>query len=143
MKPREWAEASRLIVLFVLVAKVLDEPATYFILVDKSHALAPDHEPDDFVNLTAYPLSVLLGDLLVCRAVMPAVLELASVAKAEGVTLVFSSGYRSFEYQKFVYAREVTAPTYSWARKSTRPNRKRIPAPPISTILRRSVSRSS
>jgi D-alanyl-D-alanine carboxypeptidase len=38
---------------------------------------------------------------------MPAVLEMVGAAKRSGITLVFSSGYRSFEYQKYVYAREV------------------------------------
>jgi zinc D-Ala-D-Ala carboxypeptidase len=90
-----------------LVAAVLDEPAVFFVLVDKSHTLPPEHEPEDLVNLRAYPLSVLFGDMLLRKAIMPAVLELAGAAKESGITLLFSSGYRSFEYQKYVYAKEV------------------------------------
>ena len=38
---------------------------------------------------------------------MPNLLAMAKAAKADGVTLVSSSGYRSYEYQRRVYAREV------------------------------------
>ena len=104
------------------VAKVLDEPAAYFVLVDKSHPLAPDFAPDDLVNLKAYALSVLWGDVMLRKAIMPAVMELAAAAKKDGVPLVFSSGYRSFEYQKYVYAREVKAYGQEMAdRESARP----------------------
>lgn len=90
-----------------LVGKALDEPAIFFHLVDKRHPLAADYEPEDLVNLKAYPLSVSWGDILLRKAIMPAVLEMTGAAKKDGVPLVFSSGYRSFEYQKYVYAREV------------------------------------
>jgi D-alanyl-D-alanine carboxypeptidase len=90
-----------------LVEKALDEPAVFFLLVDKSHPLAPDFAPDDLVNLKDYSLSVSWGDVLLRKAIMPAVVELATAAKKDGVTLAFSSGYRSFAYQKYVYAREV------------------------------------
>jgi D-alanyl-D-alanine carboxypeptidase len=105
-----------------LLADVLDEPADFFILVDKSHTLAPDYEPDDLVNLKIYPLTVSWGDLFLRKAIMPAVMEMASAARAAGVTLVFSSGYRSFEYQKSVYAREVKTYGQEMAdRESARP----------------------
>ncbi len=90
-----------------LVAKALDEPVDLFLLVDKSHMLASDYEPGDLVNIKAYPLTVSWGDLLLRKAIMPAVLEMANAARKSGITLVFSSGYRSFEYQKYVFAREV------------------------------------
>jgi D-alanyl-D-alanine carboxypeptidase len=105
-----------------LVAGALDEPADFFVLVDKSHALGPDYEPEDLVNLKAYPLTVSWGDLLLRKAIMPAVLELASAAKKSGIALAFSSGYRSFEYQKYVFAREVKMYGQATAeRESARP----------------------
>jgi D-alanyl-D-alanine carboxypeptidase len=104
------------------VTKVLEEPAAFFILVDKSHPLAPDYEPGDLVNLKAYELRVLWGDVMLRKAIMPAVKELAAAAKKDGVALVFSSGYRSFGYQKYVYAREVKAYGQEMAdRESARP----------------------
>jgi len=105
-----------------LVAAALDEPAVFFALVDKSHALPPEYEPEDLVNLKAYPLSVSFGDILLRKAIMPAVLELAGAAKKSGITLLFSSGYRSFEYQKYVFAKEVKTYGQEMAdRESARP----------------------
>ena len=105
-----------------LVAKTLDEPASFFVLVDKTHALPADFAPDDLVNLKAYPLNVSWGDILLRKAILPAVLEMTSAAKAEGITLTYSSGYRSFEYQKYVYAREVKSYGQEMAdRESARP----------------------
>jgi D-alanyl-D-alanine carboxypeptidase len=90
-----------------MVAGVLDERADLFVLVDKSHPLTRDFEPEDLVSLKAYSLSLFWGDVPIRKAIIPAVVELARAAKKSGITLVFSSGYRSFEYQKQVYAREV------------------------------------
>ncbi len=105
-----------------LVAGVLDEPADLFVLVDKSHPLAPGYEPEDLVNIKVYPLTVSWGDLLLRKAIMPAVLDLAKGAKKSGITLLFSSGYRSFEYQKYVFAREVKMYGQDMAdRESARP----------------------
>ncbi|MGA2477962.1 MAG: M15 family metallopeptidase [Spirochaetia bacterium] len=104
------------------VAKVLDEPAAFFVLVDKSHPLSPDFAPDDLVNLKAYGLRIMWADVMLRKAIMPAVMELAAAARKDGVPLVFASGYRSFEYQKYIYAREVKAYGQAMAeRESARP----------------------
>jgi D-alanyl-D-alanine carboxypeptidase len=105
-----------------LVAGALDEPADFFVLVDKSHALASDFQPEDLVNLKTYALAVSIGDIFLRKAIMPAVLELAASAKKSRITLLFSSGYRSFEYQKYVLAREVKTYGQEMAdRESARP----------------------
>jgi zinc D-Ala-D-Ala carboxypeptidase len=90
-----------------LVADALNESPDIFVLVDKSHPLPPDFEPKDLVSLRASSLSLFWGDVPARRAILPAVLEMARAAKKSGIILVFSSGYRSFQYQKQVYAREV------------------------------------
>jgi D-alanyl-D-alanine carboxypeptidase len=91
-----------------MVGKVLDEPADFVLLVDKRHPLPSDYAPPDLVRLHKdYNLDVPLADVSVRKAIMPAVLEMTDAARADGVTLVFSSGYRSYEYQISVYAREV------------------------------------
>jgi D-alanyl-D-alanine carboxypeptidase len=91
-----------------LMARVLDEPEDLFILVDKRHALPADYAPQDLVRLFKdHTLEVSWTDVSVRRAIMPDLLEMASAAHKDGVTLVFSSGYRSYEYQISVYEREV------------------------------------
>lgn len=91
-----------------LVAKVLDEPADFFLLVDKRHPLPADYAPPDLVRLfNDYKLDVSWTDVSVRKAIMPAMLEMARAARVDGVTLVFSSGYRSYDYQISVYEREV------------------------------------
>jgi len=105
-----------------LLASVLDEPADFFLLVDKRHTLSAGYEPGDLVSLKTYPVTVSLGDLQLRKAIMPAVMEMVRAAKAGGLTLLFSSGYRSFEYQKYVYAREVKTYGQETAdRESARP----------------------
>jgi zinc D-Ala-D-Ala carboxypeptidase len=105
-----------------LVAKALDEPPSFFVLVDKSHTLPPDFAPDDLVNLKDYPLTVSWGDIFLRKAILPAVLEMTSAAKAHGIALTYSSGYRSFEYQTYVYAKEVKTYGQEMAdRESARP----------------------
>jgi zinc D-Ala-D-Ala carboxypeptidase len=91
-----------------LAARVLDEPADFFILVDKRHPLPADYVPPELVRLFKdYKLDVSWTDMSVRKAIMPAVLEMARAARRDGITLVFSSGYRSYEYQVSVYEREV------------------------------------
>jgi D-alanyl-D-alanine carboxypeptidase len=98
-RPRDFLE---------LVARVLDEPADFFILVDKRHALPADYVPPDLVRLSKdYQLEISWTDVPVRKAIMPALLEMARAARRDGVTLVFSSGYRSYEYQISVYEQEV------------------------------------
>ena len=90
-----------------LLAQALGEPPNLLELVDKRHVLADDFVPPDLVSLSGYPLSVGRPDLRLRKAIMPEVMALASAARTDGVTLLFSSAYRSFEYQKLVFDREV------------------------------------
>jgi D-alanyl-D-alanine carboxypeptidase len=105
-----------------LLSQVLDQPAELLVLVDKSHPLAADYEPKDLVSLTGYPLSVSRKDLRLRRSIMPAVLSMADAATQAGATLLFSSSYRSYAYQKTVYEREVKTYGQETAdRESARP----------------------
>ena len=53
---------------------------------------------------------------------MPDLLQMVSAARADGVTLLFSSSYRSYEYQEAVYEREVkTYGQQAADRESARP----------------------
>lgn len=77
-------------------------------LVDKKHSLSPAYVPADLVPL-ADARSYAMGRAgLKLRAGAERSLEdMARAAKADGVSLVVSSAYRSYEYQKTVYERNV------------------------------------
>lgn len=104
------------------LSQVLDQPEELLVLVDKRHPLDADHVPPDLVSLSSYPLAVSRNDLQLRKSVMPEVLAMVNAARKGGVTLLFSSSYRSYDYQKTVYEREVK--TYGQAqadRESARP----------------------
>jgi zinc D-Ala-D-Ala carboxypeptidase len=75
------------------------------LLIDKSHGLAAEFEPADLVPLSDYNLRVSRNDLRLRRAIIDAVLALDRAARAEGLTLVFSSAYRSYQHQANLFSR--------------------------------------
>jgi zinc D-Ala-D-Ala carboxypeptidase len=77
----------------------------FLALVDKKHPLPANFEPADLVSLNDYPVSVSRKDLRLRTAIMEAVLQLDAAAKAEDVSLLFSSAYRSYAYQETLFAR--------------------------------------
>jgi D-alanyl-D-alanine carboxypeptidase len=91
-----------------LIRQMLTLPKDYFLLVDKGHGLSADYIPEDLVPLSEYDIAVNRGDLTLRRAVMPDVLAMNEAARSEGIRLLFSSAYRSYEYQKQVYERHVS-----------------------------------
>ncbi len=104
------------------LSQVLDQPEELLVLVDKRHPLGADYVPPDLVSLSSFPLAVSRSDLELRKSVMPEVLALVSAARSQGITLLFSSSYRSYDYQKTVYEREVK--TYGQVqadRESARP----------------------
>lgn len=105
-----------------LVGKVLDQPADFFLLVDKQHPLAADYVPADLVPLKSYPLRTTWPGLLLRKAIMPSVLRMAAAARQDGVTVTFSSTYRSYQYQQGLFEREVKTYGIETAeRESARP----------------------
>ncbi len=90
-----------------VIAQVLDQPPDLFVLVDKGHPLPADYVPPDLVSLKDYLLVTTWPRVMLRRSIMPAVLAMVRAAREKGVTLTFSSGYRSFDYQRGVYNEEV------------------------------------
>ena len=77
-------------------------------LVDKKHLLDKDDNPTDIIPLkpnNAYLLN--RNDLSLRVFVEGALRKMALEAKNDGVTIVASSTYRSYEYQEALYARNV------------------------------------
>ncbi|GHU58672.1 D-alanyl-D-alanine carboxypeptidase [Spirochaetia bacterium] len=104
----------------------LNEEAALRALVDKQHALLTGYEPDDLVTLTGIAggasYQVSRDGLRLRKAAEAALEEMAASAKADGVTLMASSTYRSYDYQVDVYARNVRDSGQETAdRESARP----------------------
>ncbi len=77
-------------------------------LVDKKHSLPDGFAPTDLISLSDERAYVRGRKDLSLRVGAEAALdEMAQAARRDGVTLVASSSYRSFDYQKKVYARIV------------------------------------
>jgi D-alanyl-D-alanine carboxypeptidase len=79
-----------------------------FTLIDKQHPVADTYVPANLVPLVKnkrYTIS--RNDLSLRPDVEKALVELATAAQNDGITLMVSSTYRSFEYQKKVYAKWV------------------------------------
>ncbi|MBO5731821.1 MAG: M15 family metallopeptidase [Treponema sp.] len=77
-------------------------------LVDKKHYLAADFVPADIVALRPNDFYLLnRNDLSLRQPVEQALRKMALAAKNEGLNLVVSSTYRSYDYQKNLYERNV------------------------------------
>jgi D-alanyl-D-alanine carboxypeptidase len=77
-------------------------------LVDKNHALPDGYEPDDLARLSRdASYRVDREGLRLRRAAADALEIMAAAAREDGILLVVSSTYRSYEYQVEVYNRIV------------------------------------
>jgi D-alanyl-D-alanine carboxypeptidase len=95
--------------------KVLDAEKAFplndkslFTLIDKQHPVADTYVPTGLVPLVKnnyYTIS--RNDLSLRPDVEQALVELSKAAQRDGITLLVSSTYRSYEYQKKVYAKWV------------------------------------
>lgn len=98
--------------LVELDALLQSETGDLFKLIDKKHFLPEDFVPSDLVSLTdtvregrSYLLN--RNDLSLRRSAEASLEEMAAAAREEGITLVVSSTYRSYEYQANLYKRNV------------------------------------
>jgi len=93
-------------------------------LVDKRHSLPTGYAPNDLVTLAGGSYRVSRNGLTLRRAAEAALDEMAKAARADGVVLVASSAYRSYEYQTQVYNRNVREMGQEAAdRESAKPGR--------------------
>ncbi|MFQ3620926.1 MAG: M15 family metallopeptidase [Spirochaetales bacterium] len=90
-----------------LLALVLTGDRELIRLVDKKNPLPQDYEPKDLVSLERYNIRTSRPGLVLRQEAALALSEMSKAAKAEGIELVASSTYRSFEYQKIVNERVV------------------------------------
>ena len=82
------------------IALVLALPDDIFLLADKQHFLGAEYAPEDIVMLKNYSELVLSRDDRSLREVLiPNLLRMVEDARKEGLTLLISSAYRSYNYQ--------------------------------------------
>lgn len=78
------------------------------VLADKKHFLSEYFIPHDIISLAPNQYYTLnRKDLSLRKPVEEALREMAEAASSDGVNLVVSSTYRSYEYQKALYERNV------------------------------------
>lgn len=88
-----------------LLAAVLRSPDELFLNVDRIRRLPSTYEPDDLVELDLHAADIDLnkeGHRLREVALGP-LKEMVRAARAEGITLLVSSVYRSYDYQRTVF----------------------------------------
>lgn len=96
-------------VLFLESLKtILSQDPYLWLLVDKSHRLPPGYEPSDLVPLDKEKSLVKNKSGMYLRApALEALKSMQAQAKKAGITLDVSSAYRSYEYQKNLFKRNV------------------------------------
>jgi D-alanyl-D-alanine carboxypeptidase len=92
-----------------LTALLQEQTDPYMLVfVDKETSLSADYAPDDLVELKNDKSYRVNRDGMYLRQVTEAALEeMAAAARAQGLTLLASSTYRSYDYQVQVYNRNV------------------------------------
>jgi len=108
--PREFVEAidARSDEFLADLDAVLKADSGLLLLVDKKHSLDPDAVPPDLVPLLeGRSYSVGRNGLSLRLSAEAALERMARAARDSGITLVASSSYRSYEYQKKIYERNV------------------------------------
>ena len=87
-----------------LVDRTLDLPKALYALVDKTHPLPENYRPSELVALSVYSrIRINRDSLQLSSLCIPDLLAMNEAARADGVTLVISSAFRSYSYQKGLY----------------------------------------
>ena len=84
---------------------ILQQDPYLRILVDKERALSADYEPSDLIALQNASYRINRNDLSLREEAAQSLEQMARAARNEGLTLVASSSYRSYEYQVNLFAR--------------------------------------
>jgi len=101
-------DADKAVFLAELKRLLADDSEGLLILADKQHLLGASYAPSDLVPVAGGRSYTAGRDGLSLRAPAEAALErMAAAARRDGITLVASSTYRSYNYQKTVYERNV------------------------------------
>ncbi len=101
---------------------LLSLPWDQLVLVDKGHALPETYAPKDLVRLNRYGLWTSRPTEEMRKEIVPVLLEMSRAARKAGVRLEFSSCYRSWSYQRYLFQHYVNEDGLATAeRYSARP----------------------
>jgi len=101
-------DPSGFVVLFREVCEVMKKDPDLLSRVDKQKALSAQYVPMDLVDLDgAFPYIVSKKGMKLRKPAQEALVRMAEMAKKDGITLVVSSAYRSYDYQKTVFEQNV------------------------------------
>ncbi|MDR0323828.1 MAG: M15 family metallopeptidase [Treponema sp.] len=87
--------------------EIMQKDPYLYILVDKKTSLSGNYEPDDLIELTNKSYRVNRTGMTLREAAEASLEKMAAAAAKEGLTLLASSAYRSYDYQAQVYERNV------------------------------------
>jgi len=90
-----------------LTELMLDQPEELFYLADKNHALLKNQAPAETARPSDYGIPYAIKERVVSTLIIEPLKELTEAAKRENLKIVFTSGYRDFDYQEMLYNRYV------------------------------------
>ncbi len=100
--------AAAFTMLFKEVLDIMKSDPNLLRRVDKTVALPSEYVPSDLVLLDGkYPFVTAKKNMQLRAPARDALVRMAEAARAEGITLLVSSTYRSYSYQKSVFERNV------------------------------------
>jgi D-alanyl-D-alanine carboxypeptidase len=82
---------------------MLRQPEELFYLADKNHAITREQAPTEVVSPYDYGISVTRKERVVSSLIIDSLKSLCDSARAEGLDIVFASGYRPYDYQEKLY----------------------------------------
>jgi zinc D-Ala-D-Ala carboxypeptidase len=105
----------------VLMRGCLLAPRGLLVLVDKRNALDKAYEPADLTPIDGTGLHASRGGYLVRSLILPDLLAMSETARKEGISILVSSAYRSYDYQVMIYEREMKTSTREEVEKTIAP----------------------
>jgi len=89
------------------VSQILLSDPYLWALIDKENSISEDYKPEDLVELKNSSFQVSRNGFLLREQAAASLEEMAAAARAERITLLVSSAYRTYLYQADLYARNV------------------------------------
>ena len=89
-------------------AVIAADTENYLFLIDRTHTVPEDYEPEDLVTLVkndSYPINK--TGMKIREPVEAALRVMADAARADGLSLLVSSAFRTYDYQKMLYERNI------------------------------------